>query len=118
MPSPSTRLRAIALAAICAGTLGVAACGDDDEETTATDAATETTETESADVSEVRAQFNEQLRQVLITQNDLTEEQADCAIDLLNETIDDAQIEEANTTGAPSDEVLEAAFDAGVECAE
>ena len=121
---PPHRVRSLLVTALCATALGLAACGDDDEEeatTPTTDAATTTTEaeaTETTDVSDTREQFNEQLRQVLITQNDLTESQADCAIDQLNETISDEQIEEANTSGAPSQEVLDAAFQAGVDCAD
>jgi hypothetical protein len=110
------RVRILAVTAICAAALGVAACGDDDDETTETEATGTVEETD--DVSELRSAFNEQVRQVLLDVQGLSEAQADCAIDELGTSISDADIEEANESGEPSQDILDAAIDAGQECAD
>jgi hypothetical protein len=129
----STRLRMFLLAAGCAATLGLAACGGDDDEATtsstttptgATGAATTDTGTtaDTGDASTLRDQFNQQLLQVLTTTQGLTEQQAQCAIDALEESVSDedlqAAIAEATQTGEPPQDLIDAGFDAGQQCAE
>jgi len=131
----STRLRMLLLAAGCTAVLGLAACGGDDETTSTAATSTETTSAETTDTgdtgdtgdigdvdaSTLRDQFNEQLMQVLTTAQGLTESQAQCAIDALEESVSDdelqAAIEEAAETGEPPQDLIDAGFDAGQQCA-
>lgn len=131
----STRLRMFLLAAGCAATLGLAACGGDDETTTsssstttptgATGASTDTdtaTTTDTGDASSLRDQFNQQLLQVLTTAQGLTQEQAQCAIDALEESVSDQDLQdaiaEAAQSGEPPQDLIDAGFDAGQQCAD
>lgn len=132
----SNRLRMLLLAAGCVAVLGLGACGGDDDESTtssttvptgATGATTDTADTgdtgdvDLGDAGELRDQFNQQLMQVLTTAQGLTESQAQCAIDALEESVSDdelqAAIEEASQTGEPPQDLIDAGFDAGQECA-
>ena len=123
----STRLRMLLLAAGCTAVLGLAACGDDEEPTSssttvptgATGEAT-TGDIDTGDVGDLRDQFNQQLLQVLTTTQGLTEGQAQCAIDALEESVSDDElqsaIEEAASTGEPPQDLIDASFDAGQQC--
>lgn len=110
----TTRLRVLALIAGCVAVLGLAACGGDDETTASstttptgatgaeTTDTTDTTDLSGGDASELRDQFNQQLLQVLTTTQDLTESQAQCAIDALEESVSDEELQEAIVEAAES----------------
>ncbi len=102
----SNRLRMLLLAAGCAAVLGLAACGGDDDESTTTAVPTtgatgaETTESTTGDIDtgdagDLRDQFNQQLLQVLTTAQGLSESQAQCAIDALEESVSDDELQSA-----------------------
>ena len=130
----TTWIRALLLAACCAALLGLAACGGDDGDSTSTEAASTTTTTSSEDsgtttsipddaidASALRDEFNKQLLTVLTTQQNLTDSQAQCAIDKLEQTVSDedlkAAILEAAQSGQPPQDLIDAGFNAGKECA-
>ncbi len=108
MSRPHSRLgiRALILTGLCAATLGLAACGDDEEATTPTTEAEATTSTteeeatalESDDPEVLREQFNAALRETLTTTQGLTDSQADCAIAELEDTITDDVLQELSET--------------------
>jgi hypothetical protein len=126
-------MRMLLLAAGCTAVLGLAACGDDEDPTTSSTTTptgatgAETTDTgdtgdiDLGDASELRDQFNQQLLQVLTTTQNLSESQAQCAIDALEESVSDdelqAAIQEAAQTGEPPQDLIDAGFEAGQECA-
>ena len=124
------RFRAFAVIAACVAALGFAACGDDDEETpTTAPAAEETTETtgdtgelDTADAGALRDQFNQQLITVLTQQQNLTEAQAQCAIEELETTVSDDELQaailEAAESGEAPQDLIDAGFDAGQACAD
>jgi hypothetical protein len=132
----STRLRMLLLAAGCAAVLGLAACGGDDESSTTTSStvpagatgasSTDTGGTEdlgdvdSGDIADIRDAFNQQLMTVLTTTEGLTQSQAQCAIDALEESVSDddlqAALEEAASTGQPPQDLIDAGFEAGQQC--
>ena len=131
----TTWIRALLLAACCAALLGLAACGGDDGDSTSTEAASTTTTTSSEDsgtttsipddaidASALRDEFNKQLLTVLTTQQNLTDSQAQCAIDKLEQTVSDedlkAAILEAAQSQQPPQDLIDAGFNAGKECAD
>jgi hypothetical protein len=131
---PTTWIRALLLAACCAAVLGLAACGGDDGDSTSTEAASTTTTTstedsgtttsipdDAIDASALRDEFNRQLLTVLTTQQNLTDSQAQCAIDKLEQTVSDEDLKnailEAAQTGQPPQDLIDAGFNAGKECA-
>jgi len=134
--SPLTRLRILALLAGCIAVLGLAACGGGDDTTSSTTTSTTTTETtgetssatsgtdtgDVPDASALRDQFNQQLLQVLTTQQNLTQSQAQCAIDELEQSVSDEQLQQAILDAAQSGEapqdLIDKAFDAGAACAD
>ena len=131
----TTWIRALLLAAGCAALLGLAACGSDDGDSTSTEAASTTTTTTSTqdsgtttsipedaiDAAALRDEFNKQLLTVLTTQQNLTDSQAQCAIDKLEETVSDEDLKsaiiEAAETKQPPQDLIDAGFNAGKECA-
>ena len=122
---PSVRIRALVLTGVCAATLGLAACGDEEEESTAptteAEATTSTTEEEATELESddpevLREQFNAALRETLTTTQDLSDAQAECAIEELQEIITDDVLQGLSETGTVSAEVQEAAVDAGITC--
>ena len=131
----STRLRMLLLAAGCTAVLGLAACGGDDETSTTSTVPTGATGTESTDTGDttptdldtgdagdLRDAFNEQLLTVLTTTQGLSQSQAQCAIDALEDSVSDddlqAAIEEAAQTGEPPQDLIDAGFEAGQQCAD
>jgi len=133
----TSRLRILALLAGCIAILGLAACGGDDSTTssttssttTATGATGESSTTTSGntgdvpgDASALRDQFNQQLLQVLTTQQNLTQSQAECAINELEQSVSDEQLQQAILEAAQSGEapqdLINEAFDAGAACAD
>ena len=131
----TTRLRALALLAGCIAILGLAACGGGDDTTTTssstTTAPTDTTGATSGntdtgdlpgDASALRDQFNQQLLQVLTTQQNLTQSQAQCAIDELEQSVTDEELQqaivEAAQSGQAPQDLINEAFDAGAACAD
>jgi hypothetical protein len=121
---PSVRIRALVLTGVCATTLGLAACGEEEESTAPTteaEATTSTTEEEATDLESddpevLREQFNAALRETLTTTQDLSDAQAECAIEELQEIITDDVLQGLSETGTVSAEVQEAAVDAGITC--
>ena len=125
-----TCFRAFAVIAACVAALGFAACGDDDEEpSTTAPAAEETTKTtgdtgelDTADAGALRDQFNQQLITVLTQQQNLTEAQAECAIEELESTVSDDELQaailEAAESGEAPQDLIDAGFDAGQACAD
>jgi hypothetical protein len=107
-----TRARLAALALLCAAALGVAACGGGDDASSTSSASTATTTT-----SDLRAKFDQVLRQNLTGEQGLTPAQADCVITKLQKAVTDAQIEQVVTGGQLSQQVREAAAKAGISCA-
>ena len=131
----TTRLRALALLAGCIAILGLAACGGGDDttstSTTSTTAPTDTTGATSGntdtgdlpgDASALRDEFNQQLLQVLTTQQNLTQSQAQCAIDELEQSVTDEELQqaivEAAQSGQAPQDLINEAFDAGAACAD
>jgi hypothetical protein len=111
MPS-GTRLRNLTVAATCAAAIGLAACGGDDDGSTGGAYGPG-----NEQASPARERFNDQVREVLIDQQQLTDSEADCAIEELEETIPDEELPEAESAAELPPEILRAAFDAGVACA-
>ena len=102
----SVRLRAVALAAICAASLGVAACGGDDETTSTTIPATGATG--AAGTSDTAAAASTELRDQL-EGTGIPPEGVDCIVDALQDDLADATdvqsldltaVQEATTTCA------------------
>jgi hypothetical protein len=133
--SPLTaRLRVLALIAGCIAILGLAACGGDDSTSSSTTTPTGATGASSADTttsidtgdlpdaSALRDQFNEQLLQVLTTTQNLSQSQAQCAIDELENSVSDEELQqaivEAAQSGQPPQDLIDSAFDAGAQCAD
>ncbi len=58
---------------------------------------------------------------MLTTQQDLTQSEAECAIDELESSVSDDELKdaivEAANTGQPPQDLIDAGFDAGKECA-
>lgn len=112
----------------CVAVLGLAACGGDDETTSSSTTTTptgttgtDTTDLSGGDAGALRDQFNQQLLQVLTTTQNLTESQAQCAIDALEESVSDEELQaaivEAAESGQPPQDLIDSAFDAGAQCA-
>jgi hypothetical protein len=131
-----TRLRVLALAAGCVAVLGLAACGGGSDtsstssttttQTGATGSTSATSTTGGVDPSNIdagalRDQFNQQLITVLTTQQGLTDSQAQCAIDELQNTVSDQELQDAilqaAQTGKPPQSLIDAGFAAGQKCA-
>ena len=106
------RARLAALSLLCAAALGLTACGGGDDGSSSSSASTTTTTT-----SDLRAQFDELLRQNLTGEQGLTAAQADCVIAKLQKAVTDTQIEQVVTGGQLSQQVREAAAKAGISCA-
>lgn len=123
-----TGRRGVALLVAVVSSLGVASCGDDSADTTSTNgkqppAAVATgPESGPSGSTELRNRFNDALLDILTQREDLSPSQARCALDELNRSITDEDIEDAmdNATSGASvpEDVLDAAFDAGQACAD
>jgi uncharacterized protein YidB (DUF937 family) len=106
-----------------AATLVLAACGDSTTTTVittgattpTTTASTTTTSTEGS-TSDLRQAFDTALRTNLVQKQGLTGEQADCVLDELQQTLPDSQIQ-ATISGQVPKAVTDAAFKAGLKCA-
>lgn len=105
-----------ALSLAAGALLALGACGDDDEETTTTTTSVPsgTTDTSGAVVP---TDIEAALRDNLLNTQGLTEAQADCAIDYIQENAGD-ELAQAGDTGEVSKNLTDVAFDAGVECAD
>jgi len=85
--------------------------------TTTTSTTTYSTATSSgATTSDLREAFDAALRQNLVQQQNLTNAQANCVLDELHKTLPDSQIE-ATVSGQVPKAVTNAAFKAGLTCA-
>lgn len=136
----STRLRALLLAAGCAAVLGLAACGGGNDSSTTTSStipagatgasstvggsttdSTTTSTTGGTDSAALRDQFNQALAQVLISQQGLTQSQAQCAIKELDQSVSDTDLQSAiqqmAQNGTPPQSLIDSAFQAGKDCA-
>jgi hypothetical protein len=127
----TTRLRVLALTAGCVAVLGLAACGGSDSTTTSSTTtptgATGASTTGSVDpnslpdAAALRDQFNQQLLQVLTTTQNLTQSQAQCAIDALQNSVSDQELQQAildaAQSGQPPQDLIDSAFQAGKDCA-
>ena len=123
----TTRIRALVLAAVCSASLGIAACGGDDDDTASTTTpttgatgASDTTDT--GEVSgDIREQFDTVVRQSL--------EQAaaagapidvDCAVDRLQDALSDedvqALIDATQNGGQPPGDIQQELAAAGQDC--
>ena len=119
---PAQRLaRTPALAVVCA--LAVAGCGGDDGgQTTASATTSSTTRTASpVPTSDLRKEFNQLVSDLLTSGEGVSPAVARCAVESLTASVTDdelrAALEEQAQTGEVPVEILDAAFDAGVECA-
>jgi hypothetical protein len=119
-----TRARGLMLAAICAGALGLAACGDDDDDTTSpttTEAeageleTTETTTDDSGETTEADGDVADVLRSQLQAAG-IESSQADCVIDELESSLGEDVLEELQSTEEPSQEVIDASTEAAQKC--
>lgn len=128
-PRTTTRFRAFAAAGACVAALGLAACGGDDDETTTTPTTeigatgeTDAASLDDADAGALRDQFNQQLITVLTTQQDLTQAQAECAIEELESSFSDDELQaailEAADSGEAPQDLIDAGFEAGQACAD
>jgi hypothetical protein len=114
-----TAARLAVLSLACAAALGLGACGGDDDddgasaETTPTDAAT--TETPTDQENNPRAQV-EELLSTLLAQQGLSDEQIDCVVDELRQSVSDAQIADAIANSRLSKDVTDAATEAALSC--
>ena len=112
----ATRHRVAALSLAAGALLALGACGDDDEETTTTTTSVPsgTTDTSGAVVP---TDIEDALRDNLLNTQGLSEAQADCAIDYIQENAGD-ELAQAGETGEVSENLTDVSFDAGVECAD
>ncbi len=130
-PSITTRFRAVAVAGACVAAIGFASCGGDDEETTTTPTIEESGTTgetgdvgalDTGDAGALRDQFNDQLITVLTTQQDLTQAQAECAVEELESSVSDDELQaailEAAESGEAPQDLIDAGFEAGQSCAD
>jgi hypothetical protein len=107
----------LAVAALAASAVeGCGGSGDDESTTTATGATVTTTE---SSVTETREKLDDLVRE-LLTKRGLDPPIIDCALQRLQETISDEDIEAAATaikkTGSPTPAVIDAATQAGQQC--
>lgn len=130
LTSSPTAARLAVLSLACAAALGVGACGGDNDgdgasETTPTDAAaTTTTDGDTTDTTtepptgqgdDPRAQV-EQVLSTLLAQQGLSDDQVDCVLDELRQSVSDAQIADAITNSRLSNAVIGAATEAALTC--
>jgi hypothetical protein len=114
----------VALAAIASLALG--ACGGSNDttatttpavtSTTPTTSSTTTTSTDASSSSDLRQTFDTALRKNLIETQGLTQQQADCVLNELHNTLPDSQLQ-ATVSGQAPKAVTKAAFQAGIKCA-
>jgi hypothetical protein len=128
--APRLNLRAATCGLLAAAALTLAACGGSSTTTvTATGSApttattattsggsTSTTSTGTSTASDVRALFDTALRKNLVQQQGLSSAQADCVLNELQKNLPDSQIQ-ATISGQVPKEVTDAAFKAGLKCA-
>ena len=125
----TTRIRALVLAVGCAASLGVAACGGDDEttttapagDTTTTTNGETTTDTGGAVSGDVREQFDAIVRQQLESAAAAGAPiDVDCAVERLQEALSDedvqALIDAAESGGQPPASIQQELANAGAEC--
>jgi hypothetical protein len=129
LTSSPTAARLTVLSLACAAALGLGACGGDDDgdgapETAPTDAAatttdgdttSTTTETPTGQGNDPRAQVEEVLS-TLLAQQGLSDEQIDCVVDELRQSVSDAEIADAITNSRLSNAVIGAATEAALSC--
>jgi hypothetical protein len=128
--APRPKLPAATCGLLAAAALTLAACGGSSTTTvTATGSApttattattsggsTSTTSTGTSTASDVRALFDTALRKNLVQQQGLSSAQADCVLNELQKNLPDSQIQ-ATISGQVPKEVTDAAFKAGLKCA-
>jgi len=104
--------------------LALAGCGggdNDETDTTSTSTTSTTSTTPSSEPSKFREQFNDVVTGLLTESEDLSPAVARCAIEILDQEITDAELEaalaEQSETGEAPADLVDAAFEAGRECA-
>ncbi len=122
------------LIAACVAALALASCGGDDDTTSTRSVTvptgatgTDTTDTRDVDTSDLpdagilRDRFNEQLLGILTTTQGMSQSQAECAIEVLEDRVSDEEVREAVATAAETgqspQDLIDEAFDAGADCA-
>jgi hypothetical protein len=111
---------------------GLTGCGGDDEttdsssttqaDTTGAETRDELDTSDLPDASTLREQFDQQLLQILTTTQNMSQAQAECAVEKLETRISDEEIQQAIAaaaqTGQSPQDLIDEAYDAGAECAE
>ena len=113
-PARTVRFRALALSAVCAVSLGVVACGDD-EEPTATTPVGVTAESSS---TEAQGNFTEALATQLETAG-VPQDQIDCVTEELEGTLSEQDIvaaENASASGEVPQEIIDQSLEAAGNC--
>lgn len=126
--SLSRALRQLAAISLCVlAALAQFACGGGDHaastgssSTVTSTSSTTTSTTVSGEPSELRRQFDELILDALTSAQGLTEKQARCAVEILDDEVSDAEIEaaaaEIQETGEAPGDLVDIAFDAGARC--
>jgi hypothetical protein len=117
MSGSSKRVRMLVLTAVCTAALGLAACGDDEEDPTTTTPATgatgaestESTDTESGEVT------SEVLRDQLLA-GGIPEAQVDCVMDAVQAEFSEEDFAEIGESGEIPQDLLNASTEAAQEC--
>jgi hypothetical protein len=116
---PSRRWSAIVLAAAALAPSAVVGCGGDSAEQPST-VSGKTQSTDESSASETRQRLDDLVRE-LLTKRGLDPAVIECALQRLSETISDAEIKAATTeikrTGSPPATLIDAATEAGQQCA-
>jgi hypothetical protein len=119
--------RIAAVALVCAAAIGLAACGGDDDSgdsggsgadaggTTMEDAGTATEDGAGGQAEDLRARFEQLVRQNLTVNQNYTRAQANCVIDHLQDAISDQELAQV-VSGQQSPAVTKAAAEAGRAC--
>jgi hypothetical protein len=97
-----TRMRVLVVAGACAAAIGLASCGGDDSS--------------SSDVEALREEFNAGLVDAAASEGSLTDAQAECLAEKLQEGVTDEMLQAAEDAGEMTPEIQEASIQAGIDC--
>jgi hypothetical protein len=118
MSVPRTnRLRALVLAAVCSASLGIAACGGDDDTSSTTTPAGATGASGDATTGEVTANAIEALRASL-EQQGLPSDTVDCVVEEVQNSVSDEELSQAEEQlqNGEQPQVLQDAIQAAQSC--